>query len=57
MPALMEANCSIPVPRNGLLKPIAIKASLRPSRASMDMPTFCVIKPAADEALSEWHGF
>ena len=30
---------------------------MRPSHASTDMPTLSVIKPAADEALSEWHGF
>ena len=57
MPALMEAICSIPVHRNGLHKPIAIKASLRPSCASTDTPTFHIIEPTADEALSEWHGF
>ena len=37
----------------GYLKPIAIKASLRPSHASMDMLSFRVIKFAADEAPSE----
>ena len=57
MPALMQAIYCIPVPRNGLLKPIAIKASLRPFCVLMNTPTFCVIKPAADETLSEWTGF
>ena len=29
----------------------------KPSHASKDIPTFCVIKPAANEARSDWHGF
>ena len=29
----------------------------KPSCASMDTPTFRVINPAANKALSEWHGF
>ena len=29
----------------------------KPFRESTDTPTFCVIKPAANEVLSEWHSF
>ena len=50
----------MPAPRNGLLKPITIKASsieYKPSCTLMDMPTIIMIKPAANKAPSEWHGF
>ena len=56
----MQTICCIqcvPAPRNGLLKPTAIKTSFLDICASMDTPTFHVIKLAADKTPSEWHSF
>ena len=69
---LSKFAANVRVPRNGLLLSRTQTSSFsylytvanmlhsienKPSCASTGMPTFYVIKPAPNEALSEWHGF